>query len=144
MCAQVEASSLTQAAFPVLLAGAELAVAGAGVGVGGGSGAAGDGARGRRAGAGGGGGRAPLERAATVQRLEPQQASFVERLWAYLTVSGRGVAGGALSGRGRERCACGRCGSCWSAQTGATRRRRSGRESWRCATPSWPCPPGRS
>ncbi len=102
VCAQVEASSLTQAAFPVLLAGAELAVAGAGVGAGGGSGLR---ATVRGAAGGGGGGRAPLERAAAVQRLEPQQASFVERLWAYLTVSGRGVAWGRCGGRGRERCA---------------------------------------
>ncbi|KAK7794891.1 hypothetical protein R5R35_010583 [Gryllus longicercus] len=76
--AQVEASSLTRAAFPVLLAGAELAVAGVGVGEG-----VGGGLRATVRGAAGG---RRLERAAAVQRVEPQQASFVERLWAYLTV----------------------------------------------------------
>ncbi|KAK7794885.1 hypothetical protein R5R35_010577 [Gryllus longicercus] len=75
---QVEASSLTRAAFPVLLAGAELAVAGVGVGEG-----VGGGLRATVRGAAGG---RRLERAAAVRRLEPQQASFVERLWAYLTV----------------------------------------------------------
>ncbi|KAK7794887.1 hypothetical protein R5R35_010579 [Gryllus longicercus] len=75
---QVEASSLTRAAFPVLLAGAELAVAGVGVGEG-----VGGGLRATVRGAAGG---RRLERAAAVQRVEPQQASFVERLWAYLTV----------------------------------------------------------